>query len=172
MRLSLPITITRSRPQRKPFYRRIHALPIAAGGALGALVMFFTDPDRGRRRRAMTLDRTAGFARRTGRPTGRAGRRAAATASGLAIRAWHLPQRPQPVANDQMLTDRIVSQVFRGLDVSPGRVNVDVCDGVATLRGQLDRLEQIRALEHAVEKIPGVRHVESHLHLPETPATP
>lgn len=42
--------------------------------------------------------------------------------------------------------------------------------GVATLRGQVKRTDQIDELVQACGKVNGVERVESHLHLPGTPA--
>jgi osmotically-inducible protein OsmY len=41
--------------------------------------------------------------------------------------------------------------------------------GVITLRGEVDTPEQIRELEAAAARIPGVRGVQTMLHLPNTP---
>jgi hypothetical protein len=43
-------------------------------------------------------------------------------------------------------------------------------DGVAELRGQLRRPEDIDDLVRKVERVPGVERVRSFLHLPGTPA--
>jgi cold shock CspA family protein len=88
----------------------------------------------------------------------------------MMVRIRRFPSQPEAVANDQMLTDRILSQAFRDRAIPHGRVNVNVQNGIAVLRGELDRPEQIREVEEAVEQIPGVRKVESYLHLPEVGA--
>jgi hypothetical protein len=143
---------------------------VAAGGAAGTVVMFVFDPSQGRRRRAYARDRTAALVRQSSRRIGRMGRRTRATIYGLEQRALHLPHRPEPAADDQMVTDRILSQAFRGLDVPTGQINVNVEEGVAVLHGALERPDQIREVESAVKKVAGVRKVESYLHLPGTPA--
>jgi osmotically-inducible protein OsmY len=51
--------------------------------------------------------------------------------------------------------------MFRGCSIS-----VDTCDGVVHLRGELPSTELAELLEHAVAQVPGVRKVESFLHLP------
>jgi osmotically-inducible protein OsmY len=53
--------------------------------------------------------------------------------------------------------------------VPKGKININVEHGVAVLRGQLDQPEQIRDLEDAARKVPGIKDVESLLHLPNTP---
>jgi BON domain len=160
------------RAERKERGRSIwrSLVPVAAGGAIGAAVMFVADPDRGRRRRATARDRTAAFVRHGERRMSRFGRRTRASLVGLARRASHLSHRPEAPASDQMLTDRILSQAFRDLDVPTGRVNVNVEEGVAVLHGALERPEQIRAVQDAVKHVAGVRDVASYLHLHGTPA--
>src|SRR3954454_9536125 len=84
--------------------------------------------------------------------------------------ARHLPYPPEAPANDQTLTDRVLSQAFRDLNVPKNRINVNVEDGVVVLHGVLEQQEHIRKVESAVKKVPGVRDVQSYLHLADTPA--
>ncbi|HEY8446905.1 MAG TPA: BON domain-containing protein [Thermomicrobiales bacterium] len=171
LKMEMP-DVFRMRRRRESRWRSMGrmALPLAAGGVTGATVMYLADPDRGRRRRALARDRAGSIVRHSRRRVGRFGKRTGATLTGTAIRIWHLPRRPEPAANDQMLTDRILSQAFRDRDIPRGQININVEDGVAVLRGQLEHPDQIRALREAVAKVPGVREVESYLHLPEMPA--
>jgi hypothetical protein len=143
---------------------------VGAGAAAGTVVMFVFDPNQGKRRRAYMRDRTAAFTRQSSRRLARTSRRTWARIYGWEQRALHLPHRPEPPADDQMVTDRILSQAFRGLDVPTGRINVNVEEGIAVLHGALERQDQIRDIESAVKKVAGVRKVESYLHLPGTPA--
>lgn len=48
--------------------------------------------------------------------------------------------------------------------------NVDVVDGVAALRGQLEAMPQMEEVCRAVEGVPGVVEVRSYLHPPGAPA--
>jgi BON domain-containing protein len=171
--LDLRSRLRHRQPPRETKSRRVNwrsLVPTAASGAAGAAIMFLVDPDRGRRRRTYARDKTAALVRHSGRRVGRTTRRTRATIYGLFQKARHLPHRPAPAASDQMVTDRILSQAFRDLDVPLGRINVNVEEGVAVLHGALDRAEQIHKVEAAVKKIAGVRGVESYLHLPSTPA--
>jgi hypothetical protein len=143
---------------------------LLSSAGCGAGLMYYLDPDRGRRRRKVTLDRSMGMMRRAGRRTMRLERRAIATMAGKARAAQHLRDQPEAVANDQMLTDRILSQAFRDIDFPHRQVNVNVEERVAVLRGVVDQPEHIRRLEEAVGKVPGVEKVESYLHLPNSPA--
>jgi hypothetical protein len=158
---------SRKQTRRRPVWRA--AVAVAAGAALGAGVMYIADPDRGRRRRVLARDRTAAIVRHEGRRIDRARRRSAATVYGWLQRVRYLRRRPEP-ADDQTLTDRILSQAFRDLDVPTGQINVNVEAGVAVLHGAFARADQINRVESAVGKVAGVRSVTSYLHLTDQPA--
>jgi BON domain len=143
---------------------------IGAGSAAGAGLMYLFDPTAGRRRRALLRDRLAATGRRGVRRLGKLWRRTGAEVYGLSRRAAHPHLRERPAPSDAALADRVRSIAFRDRDVPDGRINVNVEDGVVVLRGQLDRPEQIREVEAAVRRIEGVHEVESHLHLPQSPA--
>jgi gas vesicle protein len=75
------------------------------GAAVGALVAFFLDPDRGRSRRALTRDQLAALMRRTGRRIGRTLRWSEGPVVGLAAQVitspWHVeePIDHEPLAH-------------------------------------------------------------------------
>ena len=140
-----------------------------AAGATGAFAMYFLDPDSGRRRRNVTRDRLAGAVRRGWRAFGRTGRRLTAETYGLAQQAQHVQPEHWSVPNDATLVQRVESELFRDPDVPKGRININAEAGMIALRGVLDRPEQIRAVENAVSRMPGVRGVQNLLHLPGTP---
>lgn len=142
---------------------------LALGGALGALLAYFFDPQSGTRRRHTARDRTAGFFRAGGRRAARAGRGVAAEAYGVSQKAQHLKEEPKEF-DDATLADKIRSEVFRGPDVPKGQLNVNVQDGVAQLRGEVPRAELIDELVEQTRKVQGVREVENLLHVPGTKA--
>ena len=140
------------------------------GGALGAAAMYFLDPDQGRRRRAIAGDRLAATFRRGGRQMQRAGRAAAAETYGVAQKAAHLTSVEEPPANDETLKQKVETELFRDPDIPKGQINVNVENGTVVLRGEVERPEQINAIEAAARKIPGVQNVQNLLHLPGAPA--
>jgi osmotically-inducible protein OsmY len=84
----------------------------------------------------------------------------------LAKRAAHdATAKPAPPADDNTLADRVRTEVLRRADAPKGAVDVSVVDGVVQLRGELSRLEDIERLISAAGGVPGVRGVESMLHL-------
>lgn len=156
--------------RRRSRLARLLSWPLVLGAAAGAALAYFFDPDQGRRRRATARDRAYGALRDAGRLAERGSRLAGSQAYGLSQRITHLrPSAETP--NDATLVDRVMSEAFRGLDPDlKGRVNLNAVGGVVYLRGELERPEDIRALEDRVRRTPGVNEVENLLHLPGTPA--
>jgi osmotically-inducible protein OsmY len=141
----------------------------ALGGVLGALLAYFFDRESGRRRRATTRDRTAGFVRSSSRHAARAGRGVAAEAYGVSQKAQHLKEQPKDF-DDATLADKIRSEVLRDPDLPKGQININVQDGVVQLRGEVQQPELIDELVDQTRKVQGVRDVENLLHLPGTKA--
>ncbi len=136
------------------------------GGATGALLAYFFDPQNGTRRRHVAVDRTRAFFRRRG---ARAGRAVAAEAYGVSQRMQHLKEEPKEF-DDATLANKVRSEVFREPDVPKGHLNVSVQGGVVQLRGEVPRRELIDELAEQTRKVQGVRDVENLMHLPGTPA--
>jgi osmotically-inducible protein OsmY len=110
------------------------------GGALGALLAYFFDPQNGNRRRHVAVNRTTGLLR-----------------AGI---------RKAKDFDDATLADKIRSEVFRDPALPKGKVNVNVQNGVVQLRGEVPRAELIEDLVKQTRKVHGVRDVENLLHLP------
>jgi osmotically-inducible protein OsmY len=140
-------------------------------GAAGAALVYFFDPDRGRRRRNMARDRIVAAFRGQYNRAERLRRAASAEAYGLKQKVTHPRAEDEAPPNDATLTQRVESEVFRDPNIPKGRVNINAEEGVIVLRGELDRPDQIQAIEAAVRKVPGVLDVRNLLHLPTT-ATP
>jgi osmotically-inducible protein OsmY len=141
----------------------------ALGGAVGALLAYFFDPQSGARRRHVALDRAGAFFRSGGRRAAHAGRGVAAEAYGVSQKVQHLKEEPKDY-DDATLADKIRSEVFRDPDLPKGKVNVNVQDGVVQLRGEVPRSELIEDLVAQTRKVQGVRDVENLLHVPGTQA--
>jgi osmotically-inducible protein OsmY len=131
--------------------------------ALGAALAYFFDPESGRRRRKVTLDRLAGIARRHGR---RLGRGAASGAYGLKQKATHLKEEPKPQPDDVTLARKVETEIFRDAEVPKGKINVNAENGKVVLRGEADSPEMIDELVGKARGIQGVQDVESLLHTP------
>jgi osmotically-inducible protein OsmY len=148
--------------------RSIKSFPLFA--AVGAGLAYFFDPQSGKRRRKMTLDRTAGFFRHGGRRAERAGRTVASEAYGLKQKATHRREEAKPEPDDTTLARKVESEIFRAADVPKGQINVNAENGVVVLRGEVEQPELIKDLEKKTRKVQGVREVENLLHTPGTPA--
>jgi osmotically-inducible protein OsmY len=137
---------------------------------LGAALTYFFDPEQGRRRRAMTGDRIAGFFRRRARQGERLGRGVSAQAEGLVQKAKHLEEEPKPQPDDVTLTRKVETEIFRDAEVPKGQINVNAENGKIYLRGEVGKPELIKDLEKRARKVQGVTEVENLLHLPGTEA--
>jgi osmotically-inducible protein OsmY len=141
-------------------------LSIAAAAA--ALTYFF-DPENGKRRRKIALDRAAGFFRRKVRLLDRGRRRAVSTGYGAVQKAKHRSETEKPQPNDATLKAKVESEVFRDPRVPKGRVDVNAEDGVVYLRGEVDSPDLVVELEEATRNVHGVRQVENLLSAPRGP---
>ena len=135
--------------------------------ALGAALAYFFDPENGRRRRKVTLDRLASMFRRHGR---RLARNATSEAYALKQKATHLREERKPQPDDATLAHKVESEIFRGADVPKGQINVNAEDGKVVLRGEVESPELIEELVGKARKVQGVQDVESLLHTPGEPA--
>jgi gas vesicle protein len=138
------------------------------GGVLGSVGTLLLDPEQGRRRRKMLVDRTAGFLRRTGRQAERAGRGVGAQVYGMSQQAQHRKEEPKDF-DDVTLAHKVESEIFRAADVPKGQINVNVQEGVVQLRGEVPSEDMLNDLVEKTRSIQGVRDVESLLHLPGAP---
>jgi osmotically-inducible protein OsmY len=138
--------------------------------ALGAVLAYFFDPQSGKRRRHVTVDRIGGFVRRRRRDVGRAGRAVTSEAYGVAKKATHLREQEKPQPNDATLTSKVESEIFRDADVPKGQISINAERGVVYLRGEVDSPDLITRLEQAARDVQGVRDVENLLHSPGSQA--
>jgi hypothetical protein len=117
--------------------------------------MFFLDPDRGRRRRALIRDRAVHAARVTMDAAGATSRDVAHRTSGVAARARSAFAR-KPV-DDLVLTERVRSRLGR-LVSHPQAIDVEATNGIVRLSGPVLEHEMLRVLR-ATEGVRGVRDV-------------
>ena len=158
-----------ARDPTPPAWLPFAVIAAVVSAALGAILAYAFDPDRGRGRRIQTLDRTAGAIRKAGRSAERAGRTAVATAASLTAKATHIRDENDP-ENDATLAHKVESELFRDPDIPKGRIDVNAEDGTVVLRGVASDHGQIEAIEAKVLSISCVRHVRNLLHVEGTPA--
>jgi osmotically-inducible protein OsmY len=118
--------------------------------AFGALLAYFFDPQSGRSRRSLVLDRIPAFRGASQKPTA-------------------MPEEgPQP--DDATLARKVETEIYRDSDIPEGRINVDAENGKVVLRGEVEEPELIKDLEQRTKNVQGVEEVENLLHVPGTPA--
>ena len=151
--------------------RTRNQVPFFLSAAMGgAALAYFLDPQNGRRRRHQSRDQLFSLVRHETKRGRKLVRHAASDAAGQARRAARALRSSAEVdLDDATLVDKVESIVFRKHDLPKGQININAENGVVFLRGRVDRLELVDALEARVRKVQGVKGVENLLHTPETP---
>ena len=137
---------------------------LVAGATAGAGLAYAFDPDRGKARRARLNARTRAQLRRTSRLLERRAHYEGQKLAG--VRHKMTASRGRDAASDQVVADRIRSEVFGHMPGIAHHVNLDVIDGVATLRGEHDREDETERLAIAVGQVTGVARVVNLVHPP------
>jgi osmotically-inducible protein OsmY len=135
--------------------------------ALGAALAYFFDPENGKRRRKVAVQRLAGASRRHGRRLAAA---STSQATALKQKATHLREEPKPQPDDVTLAQKVESEIFRDAEVPKGKINVNAENGKVVLRGEADSAEMIDGLVDKARSVQGVQDVENLLHTPGQPA--
>jgi osmotically-inducible protein OsmY len=142
------------------------------GAAIGAAAAWFLDPRDGTRRRNMARDKGLKYARQGKEQAIGQATRAGTTIKGKATAA--APGTGRSPAGERMgdpgLKSKLESEIFRAADSPKERVSVNVEDGIAYLRGEVEDPATIERLREAAAKVDGIRSVESLLHTPGQPA--
>jgi len=137
--------------------------------ALGAALAYFFDPDNGKRRRKLAIDRFAGLARRQSHQAAGLAKQGKA----LKQKATHVREAEKPQPDDVTLARKVESEIFRDAEVPKGKINVNAEHGKVVLRGEVDSTELIEELVGKARNVQGVEEVENLLHTPgeQAPAT-
>jgi uncharacterized membrane protein len=122
---------------------------------LGAGLMYFLDPARGRRRRALVRDQIGHSAQISADALGATGRDLSHRAAGAAARIRGTLRHE--TVDDVVLVERVRAQLGR-LVSHPHAIHIDAAEGRVTLRGPILRAE-VNRLVNAIERVRGVREV-------------
>ncbi len=142
------------------------AMRTMAGAGIGAGLMYYLDPDRGRRRRAIVRDKVIRLGHRVRWGLRKAVRDAGNRTVGVAAEARSsILRHGEPT--DETLVARVRSKVGRVVG-RPRAIEVSASDGIVTLRGPVLRHE-VEDLISAVENVDGVREVRNELEPHESP---
>ena len=121
---------------------------------VGGLVVYFLDPDTGRRRRALVKDRTTNLLKEADRAIGKASRDLSNRARGAVAEARSL--LPLRGVSDEVLAEQIRARIGRVVSF-PHFAEIGARDGVITLRGAVLQSE----LDNLLSAVSSVRHVAS-----------
>lgn len=129
------------------------------GMGIGVSLMYFLDPSRGSRRRALARDQILHAGRVMRAAAGTTTRDVANRASGVAARLRSA--REHGPIDDRVLRERIRSQLGRIVS-HPRAIAVDVTDGIVTLRGTILQSE-VGHLTEAIRRMSGVSEIVDEL---------
>lgn len=135
-------------------------LSLMEGAVIGAGLMFFLDPDRGRRRRALIRDQAIHWKRKTAEAAGATSRDLRNRAQGFAalLRSWITEGGP---VSDNVLEARVRSALGM-VARHPAAIRVQIQNGVAALNGSV-LADEADAIVSTVRKIHGVTSVDNRL---------
>lgn len=140
------------------------------GALTGAAIAYLYDPVAGRSRRSRLRDQGLSKARTGVRDLTKKGRYASNVAQGALAQMASTPGPNHAVPDDRTIAERVRAEVLGAADVPKDRIVLEVIDGTAVLRGELDSMEDIEAVERRVGAVEGVEAVENLMHLPGRPA--
>jgi hypothetical protein len=121
--------------------------------------MYFLDPERGRRRRAVVRDKMAHAARAGNDAMGNFRRHLLHRLSGVGARARGV-LHGGPI-DDRVLVQRVRSKMGRVVS-HPHAINVDAADGCVRLRGSILQSELPRLMQ-TLARVRGVRSIDNNL---------
>lgn len=125
------------------------------GLGIGASLMYYLDPERGRRRRALVRDKLAHAASIGAVAIATTGRDLTHRATGAVARFRGMLRNES--IDDVVLVERVRAQLGRCVS-HPHDIDVDATGGRVRLRGHVPQAEQ-RGLLEALERVRGVREV-------------
>lgn len=135
-------------------------LAILGSIGLGAVLMYFLDPDNGRRRRALVRDKYLHSRIRLQDATEAAVHNAANRTRGVIKRTQKLIAS-QDAADDAVLVERVLSALGHIID-DVDALDVRACDGCVVLGGAA-RPGEIDAIVECAQHVRGVRDVDNRL---------
>jgi hypothetical protein len=135
-------------------------LAFILGAGLGAALMFFLDPDSGRRRRVLVREKSARYAREARHRNAALLRHAGNRARGAAASVRHR-LHPDEIVEDAILAERVRAALGHVVG-DPQAVDIRVKCGIVVLKGPA-REEQMDELVACVRNVSGVQDVENRL---------
>jgi osmotically-inducible protein OsmY len=140
------------------------------GGLLGAAIAYLFDPISGNGRRARLRDQTGALARRGRDRADKLSRHAGNVLEGTKHEILGTGSEDRPM-DDATIADRVRSEVLGRPGLGARSLLVDVENGVAHLRGEMEDPARIEEIVDLTGTIPGVRRVENLVHVPRSAAS-
>lgn len=134
---------------------------------LGALAMYLSDPDRGRRRRALAWHKIQSAAVKTGDAVNVARRDAGNRMSGMQARINRSLSRRTDTPDDPVLEARVRTKLGRVMS-HPHAIEVTAQSGHVVLGGPILSYEKQQLLD-TVRAVPGITSVEDKLEIHDSP---
>lgn len=131
------------------------SVAIIGGVGLGAALMYFLDPDRGKRRRELVRDKVEATGNKVGSYADKITRDIRDRASGIVEEAKSL------LHHEEVTDDALVDQVRSKLS-NFGNIDVQAINGAVILSGSI-LAEEMPEVLSAVNKVRGVNRVENQL---------
>lgn len=135
------------------------------GVGTGVAAMYFLDPDRGRRRRALLGDKITSATRALPQAARATGRDVSNRARGMWAEATNLFSSDAPV--DQVVEARVRSKMGRACS-HPHAVHVMSRDGNVTLEGEI-LADEVPSVLKCVRSVRGVNNIENQLQVFDSP---
>ena len=132
---------------------------LVGGVGIGAALMYFFDPDRGKRRRGQVRDKVEAAGNKVGDYAGKMSRDIRNRAYGIAAETKSLFTHDD--ATDEVLVDRVRSKLGR-YSIHPGPIEVQATSGTVILSGAISADELPKVLS-AARLVRGVTRVENQL---------
>ncbi len=137
--------------------RWIAGVSMIAGAALGATVMYFCDPHRGKARRAELEQKAASAARQGGRELAKKAEDLLNRAKGAVAKADAAFERSEEVVDDDVVAERVRSHMGH-ITEHASDIQTEVVSGVVALRGTVSP-DKHRHLVDEILAIPGVKGI-------------
>jgi osmotically-inducible protein OsmY len=142
---------------------------LVGGVGLGAALMYFFDPDRGKRRRALARDKVEAAGNKVGCYAEKMSHDIRNRAYGVVAETKSFLSHED--VTDETLVDRVRSKLGH-YQVSLDAIEVQATKGAVILSGTIPASEELKILK-AARRARGVKRVESHLRLrPDEGSTP
>ena len=129
------------------------------GVGVGAALMYFFDPDRGRRRRALVRDKVEAAGNKVELYAEKMGRDIRNRAYGMAAETKALFKHEE--VTDDVLSDRVRAKLGR-YPIHIGAIEVSVHDGVVTLTGPI-LADELPTILRATRFVRGVKAVNNQM---------